>query len=75
MDPVFKDTMKRSWKISSPDRLTVMFHPSLLLTLGDLLAFYRAMFPQAATEAATAAAATDADAALGAQQARSSDGR
>ncbi|KAG1653118.1 hypothetical protein FOA52_012193, partial [Chlamydomonas sp. UWO 241] len=52
MDPVFKDTMRRSIKVASSDRITVCFHPSLLLTLGDLLAFSNAMFPKTAAAGA-----------------------
>ena len=55
VDPIFKDSSTRSIKVSSSDPLNAVFHPALLLALGDLLAFSKALSPPAPSPPASPA--------------------
>ncbi len=45
LDPIFKDSSTKSIKMYSGEPLNAIFHPSLLLSIGDLLAFSKALVP------------------------------
>ena len=52
---------RRSVKVFSSDPLNAVFHPSLLLALGDLLAFTKAITPPPSSVSATAPGTSEAD--------------